>query len=92
MAESDQPKGYHLSEIPRGVFGEPSKIFEEVDEFDDALKQGASLMALIELSDLIGAIRGFLAEYHPSITLDDLVVMSDITGRAFEAGHREAKS
>lgn len=90
MADST-PHGYHLAKIARGEFGESSKIFEEIDEFDDALQQGSQIMALVELSDVIGAIRGFLAKHHPSITLDDLVKMSDITHRAFESGAREPK-
>lgn len=83
--------GYHLAKITAGVFGEDSKIYEEVDEFADALDQGVALMALVELSDLIGAIEGWLAKYHPSITIDDLRAMSDVTQRAFRAGHRQPK-
>jgi hypothetical protein len=30
---------YHLVDIPKGVFGEASKIFEEVEEFRDAVNQ-----------------------------------------------------
>lgn len=86
-----EPTGYHLADIKRGVFGEDSKIFEEIDEFADALDQGVALMALIELSDLIGAIKGWLAKYHPSITLADLDKMAEVTKRVFESGHRESK-
>ena len=80
--------GYHLKEIHRGELGEPSKIKEELDEFIDAIEQQCSIMALIELSDLIGAIKMYLERYHPSITVDDLQIMSGITRRAFESGHR----
>lgn len=83
--------GYHIAKINRGVFGEDSKIFEEVDEFADALDQGAQIMALVELSDLVGAIKGWLAKYHPSITLTDLDKMAEITQRVFESGHRESR-
>lgn len=86
-----EPVGYHLATIKRGVFGEDSKIFEEVDEFADALDQDVALMALIELSDLIGAIKGWLAKHHPSITLADLDKMAEVTKRVFETGHRETK-
>jgi hypothetical protein len=83
------PKGsYHLKHIKRGVFGEASKIVEETEEFVDALKQNNDVMALIELSDQIGAIRGWLEKYHPTITLDHLITMNDATTRAFVNGHR----
>lgn len=88
----NKPQGYHAADIERGVFGEASKIFEEVDEFADALSQGVAIMALVELSDLIGAIKGWLAKHHPSITLDDLNDMALVTKRVFESGHREARS
>ena len=87
---TDTP-GYHVAKISRGTFGEDSKIFEEVDEFADALDQGIAIMALVELSDLVGAIKGWLAKYHPSITLTDLDKMAEATKRAFESGHRESR-
>ena len=80
--------GYHLRPITKGVFGEPSKIVEEVEEFQEALEQGNDLMALIELSDLVGAVEGWLSRYHPTITLDTLRTMSNATQRAFRNGHR----
>lgn len=93
--ESDVPEskgsGYHINKITPGVFGDDSKIYEEVDEFVDALDQGVAIMALVELSDLIGAIEGWLAKNHPSITLNDLKAMSDVTQRAFLSGHRKPK-
>jgi len=80
--------GYHLNNIQSGELGEPSKILEECQEFMDAIEQDADVMALTELSDLVGAIRLYLAKHHPSITLGDLVKMNDITKRAFENGRR----
>jgi len=80
--------GYHLSEIQKGELGEPSKILEECQEFADAIEQESNVMALTELSDLVGAIRAYLNKYHPSISIGDLVHMSDITKRAFENGRR----
>lgn len=80
--------GYHVVDIPKGVFGEPSKIIEEALEFDDAIKQGINLMALQELSDLMGAIRGYLVKHHPTLTMGDLLKMADATERAFRNGHR----
>jgi hypothetical protein len=86
--EKELNPGYHIKTIERGIFGEPSKIREEVEEFMDAVEQGCSIMALVELSDLIGAIQGYLAKYHKSIKLVDLVRMSSITERAFKIGSR----
>lgn len=80
--------GYHLRQIERGVWGEPSKIREECEEFMDAIEQGVDLMALIELSDLIGAINGYLVKHHPSLRMEDLVKMNVVTQRAFVNGHR----
>lgn len=83
--------GYHLTEIPRGVYGESSKLMEEVLEIQDAEQQGAKLMVLIEMSDLVGAIKGYLKDKYPGWTITDLEHMADITDRAFENGHRVAK-
>lgn len=80
--------GYHLNEIPKGEIGESSKILEEVLELQDAEAQDAKIMALVELSDLIGAIALYLEKHHPDTTLNDLVTMSKITKRAFENGYR----
>lgn len=87
MKEQFTP-GYHLVHIPKGEVGEVSKIEEEVLELRDAHDQGATIMELIELSDLIGAITLYLERYHPSTQLHDLQVMAAITRRAFENGHR----
>lgn len=88
IGEENEP-GYHVRKISKGVLGEASKIFEETEEFKDALEQGVSLMSLIELSDMQGAIRAYLEVHHPSIGLEDLVRMNDVTGRAFRNGHRD---
>lgn len=82
--------GYHLRQIARGVFGEPSKIREELEEFEESLEQGNPIMALVELSDMMGAMEGYLKSHHPSITLLDLFHMNTATQRAFESGRREA--
>ena len=50
-------RGYHLADIAKQPAGSAGKIREELEEFEDALEQECSLMALQELSDLIGAIR-----------------------------------
>lgn len=85
----DEKVGYHKRSIRRGVFGELSKIEEEVAELADADEQGVRVMVLIELSDLVGAIRGYLLKrFGDSVTLDDLTKMADVTRRAFESGAR----
>lgn len=83
----DKP-GYHLRRITKGVVGEPSKIREELDEFMDAMDQNVSIMGLVELADMIGAVEAFLEKHHPSISLSDLKAMSDVTKRAFINGRR----
>lgn len=80
--------GYHLQEIPKGEIGESSKILEEVLELQDAENQEAKIMALVELSDLMGAVALYLEKHHPATTMDDLLIMSRITRRAFENGRR----
>ena len=82
--------GYHLTEIERGTFGEFSKIKEEFLEAEDALLQGNKVMALIELSDLIGAIEAYCCKHN--ITLEDLIKMKEATGRAFNDGTRTARN
>lgn len=82
--------GYHLREIKRGVFGEPSKINEEHEEFVESLEQNNRIMALFELCDLIGAIEGYVIKHH-GLTLEDLLIMKDATKRAFASGTRRPK-
>ena len=79
--------GYHINDIPRGVFGEVSKITEEYLEFRDAIDQNNVIMAMVELSDLIGAIEAY-AKGNFGISLQDLIVMKEATRRAFEDGTR----
>lgn len=84
--------GYHFNDIKRGVFGQPSKIREELEEFEDALLQKNPVMAIQELSDIVGAIEGWLDENHPTIHLEHLIEMAHATRRAFQDGTRKAKS
>lgn len=81
-------QGYHTSYIPKGTLGELSKIREELLELEDAARQGVVIMELVELSDLIGAISLYLEGHHPSIGVDDLIKMSEVTKRAFRNGTR----
>lgn len=80
---------YHVDKIPKGVYGELSKVHEEVLEALDADKQSCDVMILVELSDTIGAIEAYLEKYHPTITLESLIKMSNITKRAFKSGQRK---
>lgn len=80
--------GYHLREIPKGVLGQLSKIYEEIEEVKDANEQDNPIMVLLELSDVIGAIESYLGTYHPNLGIDDLIKMSEATQRAFRSGAR----
>lgn len=79
--------GCHITEIEKGVLGTPSKIREEYEEFVDSLAQNNPLMALLELSDLIGAIEAYAENY--GLTLNDLVIMQMATKKAFNDGSRK---
>jgi hypothetical protein len=79
--------GYHLKPIKKGVLGELSKIREELEEAEDSVEQGVQIMLLVELSDMIGAIKA-VAEKNGS-TLDDLIKMHQVTERAFKSGSRK---
>ena len=83
----DDSGGYHSYQIPKGLYGEASKIEEEFLEFKDAIQQNNVLMAMLELSDMIGAIEEYIKKYH--MTLDDLLIMKNATKRAFECGRRK---
>lgn len=81
--------GYHKNFIKKGIFGELSKIYEEVDELKDSEDQGSKIMILLELSDIVGSIDGYLKKYYPNLDINDLYKMSKITERAFKNGHRK---
>jgi len=82
--------GYHVAEITRGEYGELSKVLEEAEELKDAMEQGQKLMCLIELSDMLGAIEGYLEKHYAGkITMTDLFNMSNATRNAFESGYRK---
>ena len=85
----DKSHGYHISSIPKGELGELSKVHEELLEALDAEAQGAELMVLQELSDMVGAVSAYLTKHHPSLSLKDLEVMAKITERAFLSGRRQ---
>ncbi len=81
--------GYHIKQIKKGVYGEFSKILEEVQELEDAISQSNKIMTLVELSDLMGSIQGFLQKNHPSISINDLIKMAEATKSAFMDGSRK---
>jgi hypothetical protein len=82
--------GYHTRSIPKGEYGELSKIKEEMLEAEDAWDQCNKVMTLVELSDMIGATKAFLAKYYGKhVTVRDLERMADATERAFLSGERK---
>lgn len=82
----EQEKGYHLEDIPKGNYGEISKIEEELRELQDAAVQQCKILEAVELSDLYGALEGYCETL--GLTMEDLKKMSDITKRAFRSGRR----
>lgn len=78
--------GYHLRDIKKGILGEPSKIREELEELEDALEQDVKIMALVELSDIYGAVEAVALKL--GVTMEDLAKMSEVTKRAFREGQR----
>ncbi len=77
-------RGYHTRQIAKGTYGKLSKIQEELEELMDAKEQGNLILELVELSDVIGAVTGYLESNHPDVTLENLVDMARLTQRAFE--------
>jgi hypothetical protein len=80
--------GYHKKVIKKGVFGEFSKIKEELEELEDAIEQDVLIMQMVELSDLFGAIREF-AQVKFNLNIDQLEKMADLTESAFKDGTRK---
>lgn len=80
--------GYHNSIIAKEKVGTFFKIIEEVEEAKDAILSGNTVMELVELSDLYGAIELYLKEKYPDVTMNHLKIMSNVTQRAFENGRR----
>lgn len=74
--------------IAKGQVGELSKIQEELFELKDAIAQGSKIMAIVELSDLYGAIELYIEKHFPDFSMEDLKTMSNITRRVFENGDR----
>lgn len=81
--------GYHKQSIKKGNYGQVSKIQEELDELVDAIQQNNKIMALVELSDIIGSINGYLEQNFPALTIQDLIIMANATKSAFLDGSRK---
>lgn len=80
--------GYHITPITKGKVGELSKVLEEVNEALDAEQQNCDVIVLLELSDVIGAIESYLELHHPTITIQSLITMKNITKKVFKEGTR----
>lgn len=80
--------GYHITNIEKQEYGSMEKIREEFEELLDADLQGCRVMQLVELSDIVGAVEGVLESRFPGFTIHDLLIMSNITKRAFRTGGR----
>lgn len=79
--------GYHKKIISKGIYGEFSKIKEELQELEDAFEQNDKILQMCELTDLIGAIEGYAQKYF-YLTLGDLKKFSDKTKNAFRENKR----
>lgn len=80
--------GYHKNKIPKGSYGNFSKIEEEFLELKDANEQEDKILELVELSDLIGAIEGYIG-YKYDLELADLIKFSNKTKESFNEGKRK---
>lgn len=79
---------FHKRKIKKGVYGELSKIEEELQEAYDAEEQGQDLMLLIELSDMVGAIEGVAKKY--GITMKQLRDFSKLRSKVAVEEEKEA--
>ena len=80
--------GYHNKIIPKGIFGEFSKIKEEFIELEDAFEQKDKILQICEISDLLGAIEEY-SNSQFNLTLEDLITFSNKTKSAFREGCRK---
>ncbi len=79
--------GYHIRTIAKGILGQTSKIREELEELEDAIEQNVKIMALVELSDLYGAVKAMATTL--GTTMEELKAMQEVTARAFQDGSRK---
>jgi phosphoribosyl-ATP pyrophosphohydrolase len=80
---------YHKNIIQKGEYGHFSKIIEEFQELIDANKQKDKILEIIELSDLIGSIEGYIEKKYNNLTLEDLIKFSYKTKESFKTGKRK---
>lgn len=79
---------YHLRPIIiKGKYGDLSKVYEELDELAESLEQNNRILALVELSDLYGAIEALAETLGTNII--EIAKMSDATKRSFKSGERK---
>lgn len=71
--------GFHKNIITRGVYGEISKVREELEEAEDAIQQGQTLMLLVELADIVGASAGVAAKH--GLSINDLVAFAQLRSK-----------
>ena len=88
VIEQVKKKGYHQAVIPKVAPGSFLKILEEKEEEKDAYLNRNPIMLLVELADLYGAVELFLEKEFPSMTIDDIKTMHEVTKRAFQNGRR----
>lgn len=79
--------GYHTKEIKKEKYGTIFKIEEEWNELKDAHLQDDKILELCELSDIVGAIEGYVTEKY-NMSLEDLIKFSNKTKEAFRSGKR----
>ncbi len=73
---------YHKLKIHKHSHESPFKLLEETEEFIDSLAQNNKIMAAVELSDLLGAIK--IQAQKLNLSLNDLEIMNQATTQAFE--------
>jgi phosphoribosyl-ATP pyrophosphohydrolase len=78
---------YHVQIIEKGEYGQTSKIYEEIQELKDAEEQQNPILMLCEISDVLGAIEGYLHKHH-GMTLEDALKMTALNKKAFTSGYR----
>jgi phosphoribosyl-ATP pyrophosphohydrolase len=71
--------GFHRNIITRGIYGELSKVREELEEAEDAIQQGQTLMLLVELADIVGACAGVAAKH--GLSINDLVAFAQLRSK-----------
>lgn len=67
---------FHQRTITKGIYGQLSKVREELEEAEDALEQRQPVMLLVELSDIVGACAGVAEQFN--VTLDGLVAFAKL--------------